>query len=612
MTFKKEEKMGKRLLTIWIVLVLILTAAPAFAAYHHAGEKDADKFLAVYPEKEGTKLDHCALCHSGGQYEKKPGYWVNLGSCQWCHYSYGYDGSGGQTALEGTINSYGRAYLENNRNSDAVRAIELLDSDGDGYANKDEIGAGTFPGDDSDDPSLVAAPFRVYTMAQLKALGEHTQFLLMNTSRSGDFYAEYTGVPVEDLLEDAGILDSATGITVYAPDGWSNYHPLEVDADPELYHVNGTYPSAGYEYDPEADSSLGGWCDYSAPSCQGRSHGDAIAVSGGLKMILAYSREGVDLDTGVLNEENKLDGEGPFRVVPPQKAPNPPDQSSNSDDQNVIWPYTYDWDHNAGAASRSATIIRAEPLPSGTTDINILEAGWAYVDQKKIIVYGAIDGTDSNGNGVSDSEEGADPDKDFDGDGIADYQDSDTTHVRHAEGLENVGLHTSNGDFVDVEALCDDDPAVIQTGKPSLDFPYGTIKFEIVGLTAGESVTLTLDFPDNVPTNAQYYKIDPSSGWYEIPFDSNDGDSQIMLTLTDGDPETDADGLENGTIVDPGALALTSGAGAGSTSSSGSGGGGCFVQTAGEGFGVVNFYVGIFVVIGLALLCSGHRKSEIR
>lgn len=591
-----------------IFIFISMSAVTAFSAYHHEGEMDADKFLTVYPDKAGTKLDHCALCHSGGKYEKKPGKWVSLGSCQWCHYSFGYDGSGGQTALEGTLNSYGRDYFDNNRNAAAITAIGGLDSDGDGFTNEEEIAANRFPGDDSDDPSMVAAPFRVYTMAQLKALARHTQFLLMNTSRSGDFYAEYTGVPLEDLLRDAGILDSATGITVYAPDGWSNYHPLEPDADPELYHVNGTYPSASYHYDPEADESSEGWCDYSAPSCQGRSHGDAIVSSEGLKMILAYGREGVDLDTGVLNEENKLDGEGPFRVVPPQKAPSPPDQSSKSENQNVIWPYNHDWDHNAGAASRSATIIKVEPLPPGTTDINVLEAGWAYVDQKKIIIYGAIDGTDSNGNGVSDSEEGADQDMDFDSDGIPDYQDCDTTRVRHAEGIEKVRLHTSKGDFTNVEALCDDDSAITQTGKPSLTFPYGTIKFEITGLTAGEAVTLTLDFPDNVPTTARYYKIDPNSGWHEMPFGSNDGDSRITLTLTDGDPQTDADGLQNGTIVDPGALALESDGG---SASSGGGGGSCFIKTAGVELGVKYLGVVTFAIIGvLCLIFQRSRESD--
>ena len=100
------------------------------------------------------------------------------------------------------------------------------------------------------------------------------------------------------------------------------------------------------------------------------------------------------MNPGVLDEDNKLDGEGPFRVVPPQKVPCPPDQSSNAADQDVIWPYNYDWDHNAGASARTVTMIRVEPLPEGTTDIDILEAGWSYVDQEKIVIYGAI--TDLN------------------------------------------------------------------------------------------------------------------------------------------------------------------------------------------------------------------------
>jgi hypothetical protein len=30
-------------------------------------------------------------------------------------------------------------------------------------------------------------------------------------------------------------------------------------------------------------------------------------------------------------------------------------------------------------------------LPEGTTDIDLLEAGWGYIDTNKIVVYGAID-----------------------------------------------------------------------------------------------------------------------------------------------------------------------------------------------------------------------------
>ena len=36
-------------------------------------------------------------------------------------------------------------------------------------------------------------------------------------------------------------------------------------------------------------------------------------------------------------------------------------------------------------------MIKVEPLPAGTTDINTLEAGWPYVDQEKIMIYGSID-----------------------------------------------------------------------------------------------------------------------------------------------------------------------------------------------------------------------------
>jgi hypothetical protein len=476
------------------------------------------------------------------------------------------------------MNSYGLDYLNNGRNAAAVEAINSEDSDEDGYTNAAEIAANRFPGDANDDPSKVVAPYRIYTKAQLEAMPAHTQFMLMNASRQTDDYAEYTGVPMEELLQDAGILEGATGIKVYAPDGWSNYHPLEPDPEPELYHVNGVYTPEErvYYYHVEADLALNpedGWCDYSAPSAQGRNPGDPIEDE--LKMLLAYKRDGVYLQPGILNEDNKLDGEGPYRVVPPQKNPGPPDQADDtSKNQDVVWPYDEDADHNKGAASRSATIIKVEPLPEATTDIDILEAGWSYVDQAKIIVYGAIDGSDSNGNGVLDSEEGTDPNSDFDGDSIPDYQDTDTAQVRHANGVDKVLIYTSSGAFANVVALGDEDPAVPQEGKPSSSFPYGTIKCNITGLNPGEEVTVTVVFPDDVPQGAKIYKIDDTNGWHEIPYERTDNDDEITVTLTDGDPLTDGDGEEDGNITDPTALAVEEG-----TKKSSSGGSSCFIDT---------------------------------
>jgi hypothetical protein len=414
---------------IFLILALIFLSAPAtMAAYHHAGEKDADKFLTAYPDTADTKLDHCALCHSGGVYENSKGKMVQLGSCQWCHYSYGYDGAG---EIEDTINAYGADYKTAGRNAAAVSSIDIMDSDGDGYTNSEEIDAGTFPGNKNDHPGLTPAPSIVYTRSQLAAMDQHTQFMLMNASRSDDNYTEYTGVPMKDLLDKAGILPSATGITVYAPDGWSQYHPLEYEEDAEMYHVYGNmpdqtyqYPPATYSYNEEADLALNpadGWCAYDAPGCVGRSNGSSISVSGGLKAILAMSRDGgTPLETGILTDENKLDGEGPYRVVVPQKSVNPPDQRSSADNQDVVWPYTNDWDHNAGACSRSATIIRVEPLPEGTTDVDILEAGWAYVDDGKVLIYGAISAADDG----SDDQNNDDDDNDDDDDDHHDDNDN--------------------------------------------------------------------------------------------------------------------------------------------------------------------------------------------
>ncbi|MBI9074539.1 MAG: hypothetical protein JEZ02_03935 [Desulfatibacillum sp.] len=537
----------KKSVCIIAVILIAFTGTVALAAYHHQGESDSDNFTAVYPAKAGTKLDQCVLCHRGGEYEKSPGKIVTLGSCQWCHYEYGYDGQGN---ILNTLNGYGEDYHDSGRNQAAVQAIEDTDSDGDGYTNIAEINAVTFPGDDGDDPSKTPAAFRVYSLDQIEAMPQHIQFLLMNTSRSGDFYAEYTGVVFQDLLEDAGVLDSATGITVYAPDGWSNYHPMEADDAEMHYPIKGVYAEAQYQYNEEADEALNadGWCDYSAPSCKGRSHLDTITVEGGLRMILAYKRDGAYLDTGVLNTDNKLDGSGPFRVVPPQVIPCPPDQSSTSDAQEVVWPYENSWDHNAGASSRSATIIRVDPLPDGVTDIDILEAGWEYVDQGKIIIYGAIDDADSNGNGILDSEEGssnADPKK---------------ATFRPMTGADRMSVDSDKGQIKKVKALYCQDPSLSQNNMPAkMDFPYGAFKMEIQGLNAadpdGEIVTLTFTFPQNIPTNAKFYKI-MAGGWVNLAFADNDGDDTIIVTLQDGDPNTDADGIINGVIVDPGVVAV--------------------------------------------------------
>ncbi len=378
-----------------------------YAAYNHQGDIDSANFRSAYPDHVGTKLDSCTLCHSGGSYTSgTPPKTTTLGSCQWCHQVTNYGADLTEATVLKTLNSYGLAYKNAGRNAAALQAISSEDSDEDGSTNQVEIAAGTYPGDKNDDPTKVPAPSRVISLKELEAMPEHSQFLLMNASKSDDSYTRYGGVALENLLK-ALMLDSAQGgITVYSPDGFATYHPFSPSSNSNSYHVFGIYPKGTFFYNERADIALyppdpnddqtknyltGGWCNYSSPSVAGRENGSLIFNPAGLKMVLAFERDGEYLTPGVLNLQNKLDGEGPFRVVPPQKNPGPPDQRSSSANQAVIWPYDKNADHNAGFSSRTVTMVKVEPLPAGTTDINTLEAGWPYADEKKIVVYGSID-----------------------------------------------------------------------------------------------------------------------------------------------------------------------------------------------------------------------------
>jgi len=382
-------------LSVIIAIASIFSIAlVCYAAYQHMGEIDSGIFVSAYPDTAGTKLDSCNLCHKGGSYVSG-GKTTTLGSCQWCHYASNYGKIENYDYSE-TLNAYGKDYFGSGRSEAAIKDIHNLDSDGDGFSNAVEIAALRYPGDPNDDPTKVAAPSKVYTRAQIEAMSQHTQFLLMNASKSTDNYAQYTGVPMENLLKPL-LLPSATDVMVISPDGFSQTHPFNYDPALNVYYVNGLYPSANFYYNTQADVLINpttGWSDYSAPSVAGRVNNDPIDNSAGLKMILAFKREGQYLAPGVLNIQNKLDGEGPFRVVPPQKVADPPDQRSTAtnaqDPGSWVWPYQPNGDHNAGASTRSTTILKVGPLPEGTTDIDLLEAGWNYIDQNKIVIYGAI------------------------------------------------------------------------------------------------------------------------------------------------------------------------------------------------------------------------------
>jgi hypothetical protein len=83
--------MRKTVLCVIIAGMCWMLAGRADCAYQHPGDTDSVVFLDACPDMAGTKLDSCTLCHACGSDENKSDTGVNLGTCQWCHYSYGYD-----------------------------------------------------------------------------------------------------------------------------------------------------------------------------------------------------------------------------------------------------------------------------------------------------------------------------------------------------------------------------------------------------------------------------------------------------------------------------------------------------------------------------------------
>ena len=370
------RKNGVLLFMVSGVLLTIVSVAPAFGAYSaHKNDRDINNFLTVYPFTRPTKLSDCSLCHKGGNITRsaKTSYY---GSCDYCHQIYGVHEPYGD--ITSTLNPYGMDYRSAGRDQAALLSIEQKDSDGDGSNNIAEIKALAFPGDPNDYPGLIAAPAVLMNQERLLRLPDYSEFLLINAPKDKDSYATYRGVKLIDLLKHVGAGAKATGITVFAPDGYSKFFPIK---DPARYDVVGPYPQGTYY----AGLDFVNYAFLPAHLLKGN------VIPDKLYMLLAYFRDGDPLTTGKINPETlTLDGEGPYRLIPPQKVAGSPDRPANGPCLNDGWDYDPKKDHNAGSSIRSVAAIRVEPLPSGTTDFQWTEGGWNLVDSARLLIYGNI------------------------------------------------------------------------------------------------------------------------------------------------------------------------------------------------------------------------------
>jgi hypothetical protein len=125
-----------------------------------------------------------------------------------------------------------------------------------------------------------------------------------------------------------------------------------------------------------------------------------------------------------------------------------------------------------------------------------------------------------------------------------------TASVESATGTGIVTFTIDSGSISDLTATLHPPCGF---GPPGVSFPHGFFSFNIADIAPGSTVAVSITFPVVIVEDAEYWKCTPT-GWVRIPVDSIAG-NVMTIRLTDGGLG-DGDGVVNGTIVDPGGLAV--------------------------------------------------------
>jgi len=195
---------------------------------------------------------------------------------------------------------------------------------------------------------------------------------------------------------------------------------------------------------------------------------------------------------------------------------------------------------------------------------------------------------DANGNGLPDHQEVA-PDTDLDEDGTPDIDQDDIKSVSIAQESTQIGISILDSEpVVSITALEAENPEDILDDTNEFDglaeFPYGLISFKLIVSQPGDEVVVTLHLSRAASPDGTWYKYDPvDHSWHDYAaYTEFSADrKRIYLWLKDGG-FGDADGIENGIIIDPLGFSVPSSNQAAAAATideggSGGGGGGCFI-----------------------------------
>jgi hypothetical protein len=381
-----QYRVGVKISIILASAVVLASAlAVAFAAYKTHQESDSEQFFKAYPNVVGTRLDGCDVCHArlqGIPPGQKGGRPVLLSACVSCHNRTDYGRQAGDT-----LTPFGRDYLKNGRNAAAFDAIAKLDSDGDGATNAKELEAHTNPGDAASMPGKAAAPSVILSYDELirKKVRIYDEDLFMNVTKSkdGDSYSKMRGFKLLDVLQAAGIAKSATSVDVISLDGFIATFSID--------QLRRSYPQPapvlGLGKDTLGDC---GWVRYEIDNLK---EGVPLPPA---DILLSFEENGRAYQPAQINEQQRLVGSGPFRIVAPQMLqPGVPDMSSKATEaciQKVPENYRYhrDYEKNSDYCVKAVVAIRVNPLPSGAIDIDWPQLAGKAINGKSIVIFGAL------------------------------------------------------------------------------------------------------------------------------------------------------------------------------------------------------------------------------
>jgi hypothetical protein len=192
---------------------------------------------------------------------------------------------------------------------------------------------------------------------------------------------------------------------------------------------------------------------------------------------------------------------------------------------------------------------------------------------------------DRDGNGIPDHQE-VDASVDLDEDGAPDIDQDDIKSVAVEDGTAYIGVSIRESEKVQsITAIESENPENLEgdtgaEGKPE-SMPFGLLNFKLIIDQPGDEAVVTIYLSKPAPLNAVWYKYDPVNKiWqhYSEYTEFSDDRKSIYLTLIDGG-FGDADGIENGVIIDPLGLGVpTPTVSSGGSNSSSA----CFITTANQ------------------------------